>query len=71
VIPRSSCLRGERTTIGAEVEAWVSEFDGRGVRVQGRQLASVQDATTVRVREGEAVIADDPFAETKGADRGL
>jgi hypothetical protein len=55
----------ERATIGPEVEAWVSEMDGRGVRVQGQELASVQDATTIRVRAGEIVIADGPFAETK------
>jgi hypothetical protein len=55
----------ERATIGPEVEAWVEEMDGRGVRVRGQELAPVQDATTIRVRAGEVVIADGPFAETK------
>ncbi len=55
----------QRATIGPEVEAWVKEMDGRGVRLQGQQLAGVQDATTIRVRGGEVVIADGPFAETK------
>jgi hypothetical protein len=55
----------QRTTIGPEVEAWVSEMDGRGVLVQGQELAGVQDATTIRVRGGEVVIADGPFAEAK------
>jgi hypothetical protein len=55
----------ERLTIGPEVEAWVEEMDGRGVRVQGQELAGVQDATAIRVRGGEVVIADGPFAETK------
>src|ERR1700679_494262 len=55
----------QRTTIGPEVEAWVQEMDARGVRLQGQELAGVQDATTVRVRGGEVVIADGPFAETK------
>jgi len=55
----------ERTTIGPEVDAWISEMDGRGVRRQGQELAGVQDATMVRVRGGEVVIADGPFAETK------
>ena len=45
--------------------AWVEEMDGRGVRVQGNRLANLPTATTVRVREGEAVLADGPFAETK------
>jgi len=55
----------ERAAIGPEAEAWVNEMDGRGVRLQGNELASVQDATTIRVRAGEVVIADGPFAETK------
>ena len=47
-------------------EAWVSEMDGRGVRVQGERAgAACTDATTIRVRGGEVVIADGPFAETK------
>ncbi len=55
----------ERKRIGPETMAWASEMDGRGVRLQGHQLASSQDATTIRVREGEVVIADGPFAEAK------
>jgi hypothetical protein len=54
-----------RRTIGPEVEGWVQEMDGRGVRLQGQELAGAQDATTIRVRGGEVVIADGPFAETK------
>jgi len=45
--------------------AWVEEMDGRGVRVQGNRLAELPTATTVRVRAGEVVLADGPFAETK------
>jgi hypothetical protein len=55
----------QRATIGPEVGAWIGEMDGRGVRLQGQELARVQDATTIRVRGGEVVIADGPFAETK------
>jgi hypothetical protein len=55
----------EAATIGPDTEAWVQEMGGRGVRLQGNQLAPVQDATTVRVRRGEVVVADGPFAETK------
>ncbi len=46
-------------------EAWVSEMDGRGVRLQGNRLALSTDATTVRVRDDEVLVADGPFAETK------
>ena len=55
----------ERATIGPDVEAWIREMDERGVRLQGHQLAPVSDGTTVRVREGEVLLADGPFAETK------
>lgn len=55
----------ERERIGPEAQAWVTEMEDRGVRLQGQELAPVQDATTLRVRGGEVLIADGPFAETK------
>jgi hypothetical protein len=42
-----------------------SEVDGRNVWRSGGQLQGVSDATTVRVRNREVLIADGPFAETK------
>jgi hypothetical protein len=51
--------------VGDNAEAWVREMDGRGVRLQGNALAGIEDATTVRVRDDEVLIADGPFAETK------
>ena len=47
-----------------ETDNWVSEMDGRGVRLEGRPL-SPEEATTVRVRNGEILVSDGPFAETK------
>lgn len=55
----------DRRTIGPEVEAWVREMEARRVRLQGQELASAQDATTIRVRKGEVLVADGPFAEAK------
>jgi hypothetical protein len=49
----------------ASAEAWVEETDGRGVRKLGSRLRPVSDATTVRLRNGEVVLSDGPFAETK------
>jgi hypothetical protein len=43
---------------------WVAEMDGRGVRLEGRPLDPAA-ATTVRVRAGEVLTSDGPFAETK------
>jgi hypothetical protein len=48
----------------ADTNAWVAEMDGRGVRLEGRPL-DPGAATTVRVRAGDVLISDGPFAETK------
>jgi hypothetical protein len=48
----------------SDVDSWVSEMDGRGVRLEGSPL-DPDDATTVRVRGGEVLVSDGPFAETK------
>jgi hypothetical protein len=45
--------------------AWVQEMEARGVRRLGSRLRPVSDATTVRVRGGEVLLSDGPFAETK------
>ena len=46
-------------------EAWVTEMDARGVRLLGNRVRSASDATTVRVRDGQTLITDGPYAETK------
>jgi hypothetical protein len=48
-----------------DVQPWVDEMTSRGVRLLGNQLQSISDATTVQVRNGELLISDGPFAETK------
>jgi len=55
----------ESAAMGPDTEGWVREMDGRGVRLQGDQLCPVSDATTVRMRGGEVLVSDGPFAETK------
>jgi hypothetical protein len=47
------------------VGQWVEENDRRGRRVFGDRLRPVEDAKTVRVRGGETIVTDGPFAETK------
>ncbi|MFI0480434.1 YciI family protein [Actinomadura sp. 9N215] len=49
----------------ADTGEWVKEMDGRGVRLLGDRLHPVATATTVRVRDGETLLSDGPFAETK------
>ncbi|TMR00405.1 YciI family protein [Actinomadura soli] len=49
----------------ADTGEWVEEMDGRGVRLFGHRLRPVDTATTVRTRDGETLLSDGPFAETK------
>ena len=48
-----------------DIEQWVAERDGNGQRLMGSVLAEPSAATTVRVRDGELLLTDGPFAETK------
>ena len=45
--------------------AFGEEMGRRGVLQGGERLRPTTDATTVRVRDGEVVTSDGPFAETK------
>jgi hypothetical protein len=47
------------------VEAWADEMQARRVTLHGGYLAPVSDARTVRVRGGEVLVSDGPYAETK------
>ncbi|GLY32273.1 YciI family protein [Kineosporia sp. NBRC 101731] len=49
----------------ADPRAWDEEMERRGIASLKERLAPVTDSTTVRVRGGEVLIADGPFAETK------
>jgi hypothetical protein len=49
----------------AEYGAFMEEMGKRGVLQGGERLRPTTDATTVRVRDGETVTSDGPFAETK------
>jgi hypothetical protein len=48
-----------------DIDTWVAENDAAGRRVEGSVLGSAAAATTVRVRGGELLLSDGPFAETK------
>jgi hypothetical protein len=55
----------ELAVIQRELPSWVNEMNGRGVRLFGRELDLPETAATVRVRDGETLVTDGPFAETK------
>ncbi|MET8909236.1 YciI family protein [Micromonospora sp. NPDC004551] len=48
-----------------DIEKWVAERDANGQRLTGSRFAAPSAATTVRVRDGELLLSDGPFAETK------
>ena len=52
----------------ASFEAWTAYTESlqkAGIHLAGDALQGRETATTVRVRDGETVITDGPFAETK------
>ncbi|HVX44134.1 MAG TPA: YciI family protein [Mycobacteriales bacterium] len=46
-------------------QAWLADLERRKARIFGARLRPVVDSTTVRVREGETLVSDGPFTETK------
>jgi hypothetical protein len=48
-----------------DIEEWVADNDARGRRLDGEVLGPASAATVVRVRGGELLVTDGPFAETK------
>jgi hypothetical protein len=49
----------------AAFSSWVEETVRIGVNLQGSRLRPTADATTIRIRDGEFLITDGPYAETK------
>ena len=48
-----------------ETLTYVEELGRRGKLLSAEPLQSVQNATTIRIRDGKLSITDGPFAETK------
>lgn len=55
----------EEAAIRRDAKAWSERSTVLGLRVYGHALQGAETATTVRVRDGETLISDGPFAETK------
>ena len=49
----------------ASFSSWIDEVDGSGTGLQGTRLRPVADATTIKIRDGELIITDGPYAETR------
>ena len=48
-----------------DIHRWVADVEAEGHAVIGSVLAPTSSATTIRVRGGELLVSDGPFAETK------
>ena len=55
----------ERGRLYQEYGAFTQELREAGAMAGGDQLQPASTATTVRVRDGEQLVTDGPFAETK------
>jgi hypothetical protein len=55
----------EVSAVEAEFGVFGEEMGRRGVLLGSDRLRPTTDSTTVRVRDGEVLVADGPFAETK------
>ncbi len=60
-----SLSEAERNEMYAAYGAFTQAIREKGAFVAGDELASSSTATTVRVRDGETLVTDGPFAETK------
>ena len=49
----------------AALRTWLDETIASGVSVEGGPLRLDADATTIKVRDGEVIVTDGPYAETK------
>jgi hypothetical protein len=55
----------ERREDQALLASWLEDTIARGVNLQGSYLQPSRNAATIRTRDGELLLTDGPFAETK------
>ena len=48
-----------------DADSWVAKHDAAGTRVVGDRLRPLEDATTVRRRDGKVLVTDGPFTESR------
>jgi hypothetical protein len=58
----ASELRSQETPKWEELFAWMGR---KGIEVEGLELDGPANVKTVRVRDGEALVTDGPYVETK------
>ena len=55
----------EDTAMMIAVKSWVDQMTERGILVHSGALRSAGEAAIVHVRDGDMLVSDGPFAETK------
>jgi len=65
--PTSPPPAAQIAEIGAAYRAYTGMLRDRGALVAGDELQDTPTATTIRIRDGQTLITDGPFAETKEA----
>ena len=55
----------EEVAFDRDIDVWDTEMRGRGVLAGGGRLEPVSTATKISMREGEVLVTDGPFAETR------
>jgi hypothetical protein len=55
-------LRAEEMPRWGELFGWIEQ---KGLAVEGLELVLPEEARTVRVRDGETLVTDGPYAETR------
>jgi hypothetical protein len=61
----NSLTEAESAAVLSSYTEWMDQMGQRGVLKGGERLHDTTDATTVRVRDGDVITSDGPFAETK------
>lgn len=64
---RSARSKDEQESIYDRYRAFSQEAEAAGVIAGGHELKSTADATAVRVRDGQTLVTDGPYAEVKEA----
>ncbi len=65
--PQAEATPEEQKEVMDAYWAFTNEITERGIMLGGEALSFTETATTVRVRDGETMTTDGPFAETKEA----
>ena len=65
--PTSPPPAAQIAEIGAAYAAYTAMLHDRGAFVEGDELQGTPTATTIRIRDGQTLVTDGPFAETKEA----